>query len=164
MRTRRPGGRRASPVVGCRSSCGASTAAARHRTKGPSMSHKWTFAAVTTAALAALVNVGFAAGPSYFRAEPAFNGTSLAGWHPMGGANWRVDNGEIVGTPAAPSGGWLVFDKSLQDTGFFASFRCLNGCRTGVLLRAQKTSDGMKGIFVSLDEGDLASYNVTLDA
>ena len=27
----------------------------------------------------------------------AFNGTSLAGWHPRGAAQWRVANGEIVG-------------------------------------------------------------------
>ncbi len=75
-----------------------------------------------------------------------------------------MEKGEIVGTPKTPGGGWLVLDKSYQDTGFFASFRCMGGCKTGVMLRAEKTADGMKGAFVSLNEGDLASYNLKLDA
>ncbi len=45
----------------------------------------------------------------------------------------------------------------------FASFKCAQGCETGVLLRAEKTSSGMKGIYVSLTGGDVASYRVTLD-
>ena len=57
-----------------------------------------------------------------------------------------------------------MLDSSYQDIGFFASFRCAGNCRTGVLLRAQKTETGMKGIYVSLTQGDLASYRVTLDA
>jgi hypothetical protein len=58
-----------------------------------------------------------------------------------------------------------MLDKSYQDVAFFAAFRCEPGCKTGVLLRAQKTADGgLKGIFVSLNEGDLASYRLTTDA
>ena len=45
----------------------------------------------------------------------------------------------------------------------FASFKCAQGCETGVLLRAEKTSGGMKGIYVALTGGDVASYRVTLD-
>ena len=37
-------------------------------------------------------------------------------------------------------------------------------CKTGVLLRAEKTPTGMKGVFLSLDEGDIGGYAVTLDA
>ena len=37
-------------------------------------------------------------------------------------------------------------------------------CKTGVLLRAEKTPTGMKGVFLSLDEGDVGGYAVTLDA
>ena len=37
-------------------------------------------------------------------------------------------------------------------------------CKTGVLLRAEKTPTGMKGIFLSLDEGEVGGYAVTLDA
>jgi len=44
------------------------------------------------------------------------------------------------------------------------SLRCYNGaCKTGVLLRAEKTAEGMKGVYVSLTEGDIASYLVLLD-
>jgi hypothetical protein len=125
------------------------------------MSHKWVYGAI---AVFALVEIASASGPSHFRANPAFNGTSLAGWHSLGQATWRVENGEIIGTPKAASGGWLVLDKSYQDVGFFASFRCMADCKTGVLLRAEKTPDGMKGEFVSLNEGDLVSYNLKLDA
>src|ERR1041385_2845862 len=112
------------------------------------MSKKWIYG---TIAAVVLVQGAFAAGPSHFKPTPVFNGTTLAGWHPMGQAEWRVDKGEIVGIPKTPGGGWLVLDKSYQDTGFFASFRCTSGCKTGVLLRAEKTADGMKGSFVSLN-------------
>jgi hypothetical protein len=124
------------------------------------MSHKWI---VGTIAAVVLGQVAFASGPTHFRPNPVFNGTTLAGWHPVGQADWRVEKGEIVGTPKTPGGGWLVLDKSYQDTGFFASFRCMAGCKTGVMLRAESTNEGMKGSFVSLNEGDLASYNLKLD-
>jgi hypothetical protein len=104
------------------------------------------------------------AGPS-FRPDHRFQGSTLAGWHPQGDAEWRAENGEITGIPRNPAGGWLVFDGSFQDTGFFASFKCAAGCKTGVLLRAEKTDGGgLKGIFVSLNEGDVAAYSVALDA
>ena len=61
-------------------------------------------------------------------------------------------------------GGWLLADRSYQDVAVFASFRCAAGCQTGVMLRAERTPDGgMKGMFVSLNEGDLAAYRVTVD-
>jgi hypothetical protein len=95
----------------------------------------------------------------------AFKGSSLKGWHVFGDAEWRAENGELVGkAKAGGSGGWLMLDRSLQDVGFYAAFRCSEGCKTGVMVRAEKSGDGMKGDFVSLTEGDLASYRVTLDA
>src|SRR5918993_456689 len=103
------------------------------------------------------------AGPS-FRPDHRFEGSTLAGWHPKGDADWRAEKGEITGVPKTPAGGWLVLDRSYQDTGFFASFRCAAGCKTGVLLRAEKTADGMKGVFVSLTDGNVAVAAVTLDA
>jgi len=105
-------------------------------------------------------------GPRDFKPDTTFQGSSLGGWHSLGQADWRAHAGEITGTPrAGGSGGWLVLDKSLQDVAFFTSFRCDGDCKTGVLLRAEKTSDGgMEGIYVSLTSGDLNSYRVTLDA
>ena len=100
-----------------------------------------------------------------FVPDTVFSGSSLNGWSPIGKARWRAENGEIVGSTDAGAGGWLVSDKPYQDVAVFASFRCAAGCQTGVLLRAEKTSDGgLKGVFVSLNEGDLATYRVTLDA
>src|SRR5207247_6853076 len=55
-------------------------------------------------------------------------------------------------------------DKSLQDVEVGFDFKPSPGARTGVLLRAEKTSSGFKGVYVSLTEGDLAAYAVTLDS
>ena len=111
-----------------------------------------------------LVLAGLAESPNFIP-DSTFKGSSLAGWHPLGQADWSARNGEVTGK-AKPggNGGWLVLDKSYQDVGFFASFHCMGGCKTGVLLRAEKTSDGMKGLYVSLTGEDLSLDKVTLDA
>jgi hypothetical protein len=95
-----------------------------------------------------------------------FKGSSLASARILGGANWRAENGEIVGTPKAPEGGWLIFDKPLQDTQFATTLRCTGGCRTGVMLRAQTTKDGIQGIYVALPDGTnpAAAFALKLDA
>jgi hypothetical protein len=102
------------------------------------------------------------AGPS-FTPDATVSGSSLAGWHPLGAATWRIEKGELVGTPAQSGAGWLVLDKSLQDVAVYASFMCRQGCETGILLRAQKTASGMKGVYVALTGGSVGSYRVTLD-
>jgi hypothetical protein len=122
--------------------------------------HRAGLAASCAALVATLV---FAAGPT-FVPDATFKGSSLTGWHTLGSADWRAENGEIVGTPKSPEGGWLVMDKGLQDAGIYASFKCAAGCKTGILMRAEKTGDGMKGQFVSLTDGDQTLYRVTLDA
>ena len=69
----------------------------------------------TAAVLAILLLVGvFAipvrtAGPS-FHPDATLKGSTLTGWHTLGSAAWRIDNGELVGTPAQATGGWLVLD------------------------------------------------------
>ena len=116
-----------------------------------------------TAALAVLLLAPvFATGPTWIP-DVSFKATSLAGWHVLGQADWHAQNGEVVGT-AKPggSGGWLVLDRSYQDVEFYAGFHCTNGCKTGVLLRAEKTAQGMKGFYVSLTEGDVSTYRATL--
>ena len=104
-----------------------------------------------------------AVGPT-FRPDVIFKGSTLTGWTPLGDVEWKAVNGEITGTPKQPGGGWLVLDKSFQDVAVFSNVTCTGGCKAGVLLRAEKTADGMKGIYVSLTAGDLLSYAVTLDA
>jgi hypothetical protein len=89
--------------------------------------------------------------------------TSLAGWHVLGGADWRAENGEYIGRPTSPDGGWLMLDTPLQDVGVFGQFRC-TGCRTGVLLRAERTANGSKGVYVALAGEEQGAFAVTLDA
>ena len=121
---------------------------------------------ITSASAAMLLSFAplFGGGPS-FKPDATVKGSSLSGWHVLGQAAWKVQDGEITGTVKPGSqGGWLVLDRSYQDAGFYASFRCGEGCKTGVLLRAEKTPHGTKGIFVSLAAGDVAPYRITLDA
>jgi hypothetical protein len=119
--------------------------------------------AAVAAAVAAFFTPVQGAGPSFIP-DLRFEGSTLDGWTPLGQATWTAADGEITGTPSSEAGGWLLFDSSWQDTGFFSTFRCEAGCKAGVLLRAEKTADGIKGIYVSVTEGDVATYAVTLDA
>src|SRR5947207_8813505 len=84
----------------------------------------------------------FTAGPT-FRADYRFTGSSLTAFKPLGQADWKVQNGEIVGTPKDPGGGWLLVDgKAFQDTQIYASVKCVAGCKAGFLMRAEKTPEG----------------------
>jgi len=93
-----------------------------------------------------------------------FKGTTLDGFRPLGQADWRVENGEIVATPRAPEGGWLLLNQSFQDVQLAASVRCAAACKPGLLLRAEAVAGGgMKGILVSYAPDDTAAYAVTID-
>ncbi len=93
----------------------------------------------------------------------AFQGSSLSGWRPIGSVDWSASNGEIVATPKAPEGGWLLLDKSYQDVEAYAEFRCTGPCTAGLLLRAEKTPDGgLKGLLAQAGEANV--FEVTLDA
>src|SRR3954470_15326506 len=85
-----------------------------------------------------------------FRPDSTFSASTLAGWHTLGAAQWKAQNGELTGTASGSGGGWLVLDTSYQDLNFFTRFRCVGECRTGVLFRAEKTAQGMTGVYVSL--------------
>ncbi len=117
---------------------------------------------VAAIAVGALLSALFAASQNFIP-DVVFQGSSLSGWHKLGPSEWRAENGEIIGS-ARESGGWLMLDKGYQDVAFYASFRCSAGCKTGLLLRAEKTADGSKGVYVSLAESDFGAYDVTLDA
>ena len=99
-----------------------------------------------------------------FTPDYVFRGSSLTGWHTIGQANWRAENGEITATPQSPEGGWLVLDKGYQDLEFYSEFRCADKCDVGVLLRSEKTPDGgLKGVYAALT-GETGSYDVTLNS
>ena len=57
-----------------------------------------------------------------------------------------------------------MLDASYQDLQFFTRFRCMGECRTGVLFRAEKTADGMTGVYVALNTGELSAFRLTLNA
>jgi hypothetical protein len=116
------------------------------------------------AILGGFASVPLAGTRSTFVPDWTFTGSTLAGWHVLGAAEWKAIDGELVGTPSAPDGGWLILDKSFQDVEFGADFKCVGACRTGVLLRAEKTPTGMKGVYLSLNDGEAGGYAVTLDA
>src|SRR5262245_48387779 len=100
----------------------------------------------------------YAAGPT-FRPDFIFKGSTLTGWTPIGGADWKAQNGEIVGTPKSPAGGWLVLNRSFEDVGVFTNITCDAGCKAGILMRAEKTSDGgMKGLLLQVENGELHSF------
>ena len=117
---------------------------------------------VTAAVAGLLLSSGYGANPS-FVPDTTFKGSALTGWHTLGPAEWRAQNGEITGV-AKPGGGWLVLDRAYQDVAVYASLRCAGPCKPGVLLRAEKTDAGMKGVLVSLADDDVASYRLTIDA
>jgi hypothetical protein len=120
------------------------------------------------AALCAAVGMAVltAQGPANeFRPDTTFSGSSLTGWQPLGGAEWRAQDGEIIGRPRADArGGWLVLDKAYQDVNFFTRFRCTESCDAGVLFRFQRTDAGITGVYVALKDGGLKTYRLRLDA
>ena len=100
-----------------------------------------------------------------FIPDGVFKGSTLTGWHTIGQADWRASNGEIVGDGQNGHGaGWLMLDRSYQDAGLYAQFKCDGECDTGVLLRAHTTDKGTEGVFVSVKGDELAAYHLTLDS
>jgi hypothetical protein len=96
----------------------------------------------------------------------AFNGTTLAGWHQEGGAQWRVAGGEIVGS-ASGTPGTLVLDRSYQDVILRFAFQCSN-CDAGVVLRnaALPSNTGTTtALYAGLSGPDAKTlYRVSVDA
>ena len=59
---------------------------------------------------AVLLSSGYGANPS-FAPDTTFKGSILTGWHTLGAAEWRAQNGEITGN-AKTGAGWLVLDRA----------------------------------------------------
>jgi hypothetical protein len=106
-----------------------------------------------------------AAANKNFVPDWTFKGSSLASFRTLGNADWRAENGEIVGTPRAAGGGWLILDKPLQDVEFASTFRCTGGCQAGLMVRAQSTPEGIRGIYVALPDGQIpaGAFAMSLD-
>jgi hypothetical protein len=100
-----------------------------------------------------------------FKPDATFTGSSLSNWRKLGQAEWTAQNGEITGKAIGSNGGWLVLNRSFGDVQFATTYRCSAACKAGVLMRAEKTPDGgMKGVFFDMSPGELASYEIVLDA
>jgi hypothetical protein len=64
-----------------------------------------------------------------------FNGTTLSGWHVVGGTNrWQAANGVLRNSE---SGGNLVTDRSFSDFKLHLEFRYPKGSNSGVYLRGR---------------------------
>ncbi len=135
-------------------------------TKRPNMVKiDWGFPISLCAAICLLTESVLGAVPKDFVPDVTFTGSALSGWHTLGQTGWRADDGEIIGAPAQTNGGWLVLDKGYQDIEISASIRSTNGSKAGILLRVEKTAEGgMKGILVSLNDGEAVAYDVILEA
>ena len=117
------------------------------------------------ATVAAMVLALHAADPPDFRPDGTFTGSSLKGWQVGGDADWKAQDGQLIGRSTSAAGGWLIMSTPLQDLQFYANVRCEAKCSPGVLLRAERSPDGgLKGIYISFADGDFASYRVTLTA
>src|SRR5690348_16596694 len=114
--------------------------------KGSGMFMKLSNLGIVVAAAVCILGSGaYANGPNFAGGEK-FASSSLNGWTTLGGAQWKVENGEIVGTPTQDAGGWLLLNKSYSNLAVYANLQCSEGCKPGLLLRAEKTPEGMKGI------------------
>lgn len=102
-----------------------------------------------------------------FLPDWTFKGNELADdWGMLGNVSWNALGGVIQGQ--SPSGGamlgWLVSNRSYQDIGFRALFKCEGTAETGLLFRLEQQPAGYSGVYLSLTTGDVGLYAVTLDA
>lgn len=99
-----------------------------------------------------------------FIPDHTFKGSSLKGWHVLGSTNWQASDGEMIAKSTSNSGGsWLVLDNGYQDIGFRALFKTTGSAETALLLRMEKTTEGYRGVLLSLKKDDIAPYSVLLD-
>lgn len=97
-------------------------------------------------------------------ATSLFDGKSLEGWHSQGAADWRVENGEIIGElTRANAHGWLVLDRPYQEYALQLWFRCTPGCDPGLLVGMHESAGRTTGTHVSLAAGNVGVEAVTLN-
>lgn len=80
-------------------------------------------------------------------AEPIFDGTTLAGWHQLGGkASYRAQDGCIIGTtrPSTPNS-FLVTDREFENFELDLDFKVDPGLNSGVQFRSESKPDYQNG-------------------
>ena len=85
---------------------------------------------------------------------PLFNGEDLSGWHTKPGGEWRVEDGEIVGTSEAEEKrhGLLVSDKAYSNFTIKLKFKVTHG-NSGFYFRSTPVDHkvGIKGFQAEVD-------------
>jgi hypothetical protein len=112
------------------------------------------------------VSVGASAAPSRVRdwmPDYVFKDSSLKGWAAVGDVDWTTAGGEIVARPkAGGNGGWLIFERPLQDVAISAEVNCAGPCQVGVAMRVQR-STMVGGILASFGAQPAALSTITAD-
>ena len=102
----------------------------------------------------ALMPLAFAADdkPHDGKWAPLFDGKSLAGWHPIGDGEWKVQDGAIVGrNTKANDYGHLVSDKSYADFTIRMKYKSVAG-NSGLYFRiAPEGASGVSGFQAEID-------------
>src|SRR4051812_47023766 len=91
-----------------------------------------------------------------------FKGSKLTGWHTLGNADWKANNG-IITAKANGSASYLISDRGFQDIHLRALFKTDANTEVGFLFRLEKTSDGFKGFLATIKGTGFDFYKVTLD-
>jgi hypothetical protein len=98
-----------------------------------------------------------------FLPDWTFKGSALTGMQQVGQATWRAENGEIIGTPAGPDGGWLLLPNGYQDVQVAASYRCAAECTAGIMVRSEKGAQGTKGVYTVISGNERSTAAVSVD-
>src|SRR4051794_10500766 len=73
-----------------------------------------------------------------FIPEFTFEDSGIKDWTIIGDADWKVQNGEIIGNAkSGSSGGYLMLNRSFQDVGLRTLFRPDNTGELGILFRIE---------------------------
>jgi hypothetical protein len=92
------------------------------------------------------------------RWEPIFDGTSLDGWTAIGGGNWELKDGVLLGTSSKAESrhGLLTSDQSYDNFTAKITFRLSDG-NSGFYFRSEpnKSGVGISGIQAELENSDL---------
>ncbi|MED6335266.1 MAG: DUF1080 domain-containing protein, partial [Planctomycetota bacterium] len=75
--------------------------------------------------------------------QPIFDGASTFGWHEIGGADWAVEDGVLVGRQEKddPAHGHLVTDRAYEDFTVRVEYRAVRG-NSGLYFRIIETGKG----------------------
>jgi hypothetical protein len=88
------------------------------------------------------VAASLCAGPAFAagaRFKPLFDGQSLAGWDPLGDANWRVEEGAIIADSGPMS--FLVSRDSYRDFDLRAEFWASAEANSGIFIRCSDRTE-----------------------